>query len=121
MVLLENSHPKKSPKLAPKWIGPYQIIAVLSPLVYKIKNRNNNRDIQTVNIKRLKKYYDSDPLEEDEFVVEKIINKRTKNGEVNYLVKFKGFSHRFNKWLPKKNLNCDKLIKKYEETRKGEM
>ena len=41
---------------------------------------------------------------EDLFNVEYIIKKRRRNGQVEYLCKFEGYSHDFNSWIPEKNL-----------------
>lgn len=38
-------------------------------------------------------------LQRDEYVVEKILNKKTEEGTTLYLVKFKGYSSKFNEWI----------------------
>lgn len=60
---------------------------------------------------------DSDftPEYEDEFIVAKILDKRVKNNKIEYLLKWKGYSDEHNTWEPKKNINCDDLLKEFEE------
>jgi hypothetical protein len=62
---------------------------------------------------KLKKQIDS----EGEYVVEKIIDKIIKNGHLQYLVKWTGYSDRENTWEPLSNLqNCISLLKKHENS-----
>ncbi|CAF0727376.1 unnamed protein product [Adineta ricciae] len=50
-------------------------------------------------------------LDEEQYIVEKIIKMRTtKKGKVEYLLKWKGFSHNENTWEPAENLECPELI-----------
>ena len=52
--------------------------------------------------------------QEEEYIVEKVVNKRVgTNGNIEYLLKWKGFTEET--WEPKENLNCIKLIEDYEK------
>ncbi|ENN80416.1 chromobox protein homolog 3 [Dendroctonus ponderosae] len=53
----------------------------------------------------------------EEYVVEKIIDCRIKNGVKEYLLKWIGYDDKDNTWEPESNLDCPSLIKTFEADR----
>ena len=51
-----------------------------------------------------------------EFVVEKVIDKRIRQGKVEYLLKWRGYASDDNTWEPKDNLQCSELVEAYEKS-----
>ncbi|CAF3372017.1 unnamed protein product [Rotaria sp. Silwood1] len=52
--------------------------------------------------------------EGEEFVVERIVSHRFRNGRKEYLLQWKGYSEEENTWEPQQNLDCPDLIEQYE-------
>lgn len=57
---------------------------------------------------------------EEQYVVEKILNKRTRRGVVQYLIKWTGCDETQNTWEPEQNLKCDVLLQQYHQEKAAE-
>ena len=57
---------------------------------------------------------ENEPINDEEYEVERVIKKRVRPGKVEYLVKWLGYENCDNTWEPVTNLYCPKLIQKFE-------
>lgn len=108
-------------KFTGKYIGPFKIIQVVSPVAYKLELPEDYRQIHpTFHISLLKKHIDSqqfegrpnnsradpplEPTEQPEFIPERILAQRKSlyhpDSEYEYMVKWLGYEDHDNTWEP---------------------
>ena len=122
---------KRSKKLTPKWTGPWEITGVIQGVTYRIKNcQNPKMKEQKAHMSRLKPFFQdisSIPREveekeqnseiedsTEEYEVETILQHRRKNKGYEYLVKWSGWTQRYNSWEPESNLShSPEILKDY--------
>lgn len=56
----------------------------------------------------------------EDYVVEKVVDKRNVKGKIQYLLKWKGYPDEENTWEPVENLDCESLIQEFEDKRRKE-
>lgn len=56
----------------------------------------------------------------EQYVVEKIVNKRIRRGVVQYLIKWTGCDEAQNTWEPEQNLKCDALLQQFHQEKAAE-
>ena len=130
LVLLDTEHLRRtrpSKKLDFKRVGPFKIIEKINDNAFRLKLPDGSRLHDVINVSKLFPFVSSldnvfEPVSEsvdgfEEFEVETILDKKTVNGVVFYLVKWKGYSELHNSWEPRQNLdNCDQILTRFEST-----
>ena len=111
---------RPSRKLTERQLGPFEIIKVVSPNAVKLKLPTSFKIHDVINVLRVRPY--KPPVEEQrvtppeaievegtpEYEVEEVLNFQLKQGKLEYLVKWSGYTDDYNTWEPAFNLDNSK-------------
>ena len=106
-------------KLGPKFYGPYEVLEVRSPVVYKLDFPPHLRHHRVIHISHLKPYHGPPPSTVRNppppdiidgvahHMVEAFLDSRGSGGRRRYLVKWTGYPDDMNSWEPVRQLQLD--------------
>jgi len=119
---------RRTEKLIERFVGPYKIKEIVSSNVVKLELPSTVRIHLVVNISRIRQYVEQvegqkkeQPAlviikEEEEWEIERILNKRKVRGKDKYLVRWKEFMAESDTWEDRENLeNAKEVIKEFEK------
>ena len=111
-----------------RFVGPYKIKAIISSNVVELELPTTIKIHPVVNVSWIKRYVDQvdgqrkeapQPMVvegEEEWEVEKILNKRKIRGKDKFLVRWKGFTAEGDTWESRENLkNAGDVLREFEE------
>jgi hypothetical protein len=135
LVLLSTAKFPQDPsrptrKLSPKYIGPFPVQDVISPVAYRLELPSSLAKIHPVFHVSLLQAYNSNPsefsgrdhprppplqvLDSEEYEVESIVAHRIHRRKTEYLVKWTGYPDSENTWVPASDLkNAPDVLTKY--------
>ena len=104
----------KSKKLAAKQQGPFRVVSVRDGVTARLQSVANEKE-QPIerHVKHLVRFEGEVTLD-DEYEVEALLSERKRSGVVEYLVKFRGYSHDHDLWIPEKDLHASRLVNKWK-------
>jgi len=118
---------RRTEKLTERFVGPYKIKEIISSNAVKLELPSTVRIHLVVNVSRIRRYVGQvkgqkkkQPAPviiegEEEWEVERILNKRKVRGKERYLVCWKGFTVESNTWEGRENLkNVQEAIEEFE-------
>ena len=115
-------------KLTERFVGPYRVKKIISTNTVELKLPKTVRIHPVVNVSRIRRYKEQVRGQkkqpallviiegEEEYEVEKIINKRRRYGQWEYLVKWKEYTAEKDSWEKETNLkNAREVVEEYEK------
>ena len=106
-------------KLEYIYAGPYRVDAVLDNGRYRLTDLENNHvfeEFDTSNIRPYRTQVDADELQPDEYIVDELLKHRMRQGQRQYLVKWRGYARNKSTWEPRSELQrrCAELLTAYD-------
>ena len=124
---------RRSEKLTEHFVGPYKIKGIVSSNAIELELPSPIKIHPVVNVSRVRPYKPQVKGQkkippkpviikgEEEFEVEKIINKRMVRGREKFLVRWKGYTVEEDTWESRENLeNAKELVEEFERMYKEE-
>jgi len=125
---------RRTDKLTERYVGPYKIKEIISSNAVKLELPSTVKIHPVVNISRIRRYVGQvegqkkeQPLPviiegEEEWEVERILNKQRVRGKDKYLVRWKGFTAESDTWEERENLkNAQEAIEEFEKEYRRDM
>ena len=124
---------RRSEKLTERFVGPYKVKGIVSSNAIELELPSSIKIHPVVNVSRVRLYKPQVKGQkkvppkpviiegEEEFEVEKIMNKRTVRGREKFLVRWKGYMAEEDIWESRENLeNAKELVEEFERVYKKE-
>ena len=126
-----------SKKLVARYLGPFTVEKVVSPVAYKLKLPKSMRRIHPVFHASLLQPWNRDDVfpshvditvfrpppvvpEDNQYLVEALLDKRVSRRRVEYLVRWKGYGPEEDMWRPASDIE-QSLINEYEASHHGQL
>ena len=112
--------PGHANKLEYDYTGPYRRVeAALGAGKYSLRDLENKLVKGDIHISNLKPYYtitDLEPVEQDEYLIDSLLDRRGLGRDRHYLVKWRGFSRKEATWEPRTELmrRCADLVDAFD-------
>jgi len=125
---------RRTEKLTERFVGPYKVKEIISSNTVKLELPSTVKIHPVVNVSRIRRYIEQvegqkkeQPAPviiegEEEWEVERILNKRKVRGKDKYLVRWKGFTAESDTWEERENLeNAKEAIEEFEKEYQQDM
>ena len=105
-------------KLDYTYAGSYRVKSVVGAGRYELQDLENNHVVSEFDASNLRPYRtltDAEQLQPDEYLVDELLNHRSRSGRSEYLVKWRGYSRQHATWESRAELErrCAELISAY--------